>query len=333
MMSAAAPFCALPIPEAADVLPLLEDADPAVRRVALLRIAEFADSQPHFFVDACRDPDAGVRIEAARALAGNTDPAALTALFHLLADEAEIAAAARASLADMQDPAAAPVLLALLAQAQGEAAAALLAALRQLRHPAAIGPALALLEDALPQVRYEAAGVLAWLRDPAALPALAKRLTNDADPLVRKRAAGALSFAAPDHAGIVLPALSAALGGDADWQVREEAAVTLGKLRLLDSLQPLARALAEDSTWEARLKAANALGRLGDARAVPALVAALAHPVSNLRKEAATALGAIGVNHKEAAAALLQTAENDSDIEVRKTARRALEAISATPTK
>lgn len=308
-------------PEIEAALPLLNDQDPAIRRVGLLQIVDFADESPELFVAATRDADAGVRLEAAKALEGNPDAGAVRALAVLLDDQdEEVVAAAAESLGEILDPAAGPVLIELLAQASGEARAYLLAALRKLRQPGALVPALALADDASINVRREAVGVLAYLKDEAALAKLSIRAERDADPSVRRIAVGALSFATDAS---VLPALGLALG-DSDWQVRQEAAVTLGKLLLPESVSILVGAL-DDPAWEVRLKAANALGKLKATSALPGLIGALAHPISNLRKEAAGALGAIG--DPAAIPALQKAAAEDRDIDVSKTARRALEAI------
>jgi len=61
-------------------------------------------------------------------------------------------------------------------------------------------------------------------------------------------------------------------------------------------------------------------------RALPALGSALGHPVSNLRKEAAAALGEI--RHPNALPHLRQ-AVTDPDPDVRKLARWAIERIEA----
>jgi len=308
-------------PEIEAVLPLLNDPDPAVRRVGLLQITDFADESPQLFVAATRDEDVGVRLEAAKALEGNPDAAAVEALAVLLDDpDEEVVAAAAESLGEILDPAAGPVLIKLLAQATGEARAYLLAALRKLRQPGALLTALALADDPSVNVRREAVGVLAYLKDGAALPKLSQRAEQDLDPAVRRIAVGALSFATDAS---VLPALGHALG-DKDWQVRQEAAVTLSKLLQPESIGILIGAL-DDPAWEVRLKAANALGKLKSTAALPGLIAALEHPISNLRKEAAGALGAIG--DRGAIPALQKAATEDRDIDVNKTARRALEAI------
>jgi len=107
-------------------------------------------------------------------------------------------------------------------------------------------------------------------------------------------------------------------------EVRQESAITLGKLLQPSSIPFLVQALA-DPAWEVRLKAANALGALKAKAAVPALVDNLKHPISNLRKEVASALGAIA--ELAALPALKEAAAQDADIEVRKTALRAVEAI------
>ncbi|WP_234085100.1 HEAT repeat domain-containing protein, partial [Azonexus sp. R2A61] len=127
------------------VQPLLAADDATVRRVALLQIADFADEYPVPFVAASRDPDAGVRLEAARALEATADGEAVAALGALLTDaDPEVAAAAAVSLGEILDPAAAPALLDLLAVADGAARVPVLAGLRRLRAPAALAPALGL---------------------------------------------------------------------------------------------------------------------------------------------------------------------------------------------
>ena len=78
-----------------------------------------------------------------------------------------------------------------------------------------------------------------------------------------------------------------------------------------------------------RGKAALALGKLASREAVAPLGALLSHPVSNLRKEVATALGEIG--HRDALPFLIPAAE-DADPDVRKIARWSIHLIEVTPT-
>ena len=70
-----------------------------------------------------------------------------------------------------------------------------------------------------------------------------------------------------------------------------------------------------------RTKAANALGRIRAVPAIPILGEALAHEVSNLRKEAAAALGEIA---RPDGARLFRAAAGDPDPDVRKLVRWAI---------
>ncbi|HWV05866.1 HEAT repeat domain-containing protein, partial [Ralstonia sp.] len=79
-----------------------------------------------------------------------------------------------------------------------------------------------------------------------------------------------------------------------------------------------------DAYWQVRLQAARALGRWRATHAVDALAALLAHPISNLRKEAALALGETG---EASALPALRSTESDSDPEVVKAVRIALAQI------
>jgi HEAT repeat protein len=297
--------------------------DPDIRRLAVAQTADLAHDEPALFASASRDADAGVRLEAVRALEGEGAADAVVALAERLDDsDPDVAAAAAQSLGEILDPEAGPILLERLQRAEGAAKAAILAALRKLRLPNAVAAAIAALSDPLPAVRREAIGVLAYLRDEQAVPALSDRAVHDADAEVRRTAIGGLRFAAERALPTFLQGLQ-----DSDWQNREEAAVTLAKLNLADAADALIAAL-DDSYWQVRLKAAVALGGFKARSAVPELIQTLAHPVANLRKEAANALGSIG--DRRAAAALSQLLQ-DSDIEVRKAGTRALAALDSAP--
>jgi HEAT repeat protein len=304
-------------PEIAALLTALDDPDAEIRRIGVLQAVDAAEEHPHLFARASRDSDAGVRLEAVRALEGDASDEGVNALVDRLDDDdSEVRTVAALSLAEILDEVAGPVLLRRLETAQGQARAAILGGLRKLRLAEAFLPALASLNDPLAAVRREAVGVLGYLRDAGALPALAERVGRDSDAEVRRAAVGALAFGSGDG---VLPGLLSGLR-DSDWQTREEAAVTLGRLLLAGSAADLIAALNDDY-WQVRLKAANALGKLKEERAVAGLIAALSHPIGNLRKEAADALGAIG--HRDAIPALTAALE-DPDVEVRKVAERAL---------
>lgn len=300
----------------------LQHADPGVRRVALMALADEQDEDGlPWLAAALDDLDAAVRAEAAQRLAGWDREIAVQALLRALRDtDGTVRLAAAAALSELQDPAAGPWLVKDAASTDAFVRSAVLRALRELRHPPAAIPAMEALIHADAAVRREAVGVLGWLKHLPALPALAALATRDGDEAVRRSACGALALASDEQAAAnVRAALLAALA-DSAWTVREEAASTLGKRRWPDEsavIEALLQALADDY-WQVRLRAARALGRLQARAAVAALGETLArHPISNLRKEAAIALGEIG---DPTAMAFLEAAQFDTDPEVRKLA-------------
>jgi HEAT repeat protein len=201
---------------------------------------------------------------------------------------------------------------------------AALRALRELRFADAFDPALHALADATPGVRLEAVAVLGWLKDERALAPLAALATADDDTEVRRTAVGSLGFAPTLHE-VAINALLGALR-DAVWQVREEAATTLGKLRAQVARAALVAALGDDY-WQVRVRAVRALGQLGaggDHDTAPAVAALLGHTISNLRKEAALALGELRDSRTVPA---LRDALEDRDPDVRKAVRIALQQI------
>jgi cyclophilin family peptidyl-prolyl cis-trans isomerase/HEAT repeat protein len=81
---------------------------------------------------------------------------------------------------------------------------------------------------------------------------------------------------------------------DAEGRVRRRAALAVGRVGLIDGVEPLSRVLAADQEVEVRQMAAFALGLIGDASARPALLAALRDPDPMVQGRAAEALGQIG---------------------------------------
>ncbi|WP_322047205.1 HEAT repeat domain-containing protein [Paraburkholderia sp. J67] len=311
-------------PEAASALARLRDADAAVRRIAVLDLADFEDETlVPALVSALRDDAAPeVRREAAAVLAAWEQEDVVEALCAALLDvDAPVREAAQQALSELKNLESAPVLRRWAARPEPFARRAALRGLRELRDAAAFEPARAALDDADAEVRLEAVAVLGWLKDARALGPLAALTVTDAHVAVRRAAAGALGFANADDAHAA-PALLNALR-DADWQVREEAATTLGKLRAHPARDALVTALADDY-WQVRLRATRALGRLADPHAADAVSALLAHTISNLRKEAALALGELG---SAASIAPLRAALEDRDPEVRKAVRIALQQL------
>ena len=79
-----------------------------------------------------------------------------------------------------------------------------------------------------------------------------------------------------------------------------------------------------DDFWQVRLKAVRSLGKMKVARAVPSIGLCISHPQANLRKESAAALGEIA---DPAAEKFLEPILDDTDPEVRKNARWAMQRI------
>ncbi|MCS9217910.1 HEAT repeat domain-containing protein, partial [Pseudomonas aeruginosa] len=233
------------LPEILELSPRLEDADPGVRRLALIELAdlELPEALPLLVAALRGDPDPGVRGEAARLLEAWEEDAVVDALCAALADPVPaVADAAAQSLGELKEPAVGRRLLPWLGHADAFVRASVLRALRELRLEESAVPALAALGDPQAAVRREAVAVLGWLRHQPALAELARLASADVDPEVRRAATGALGLS---REVTVLPALCAALA-DAQWQVREEAATTLGKLGREEAGEPLLKALADD---------------------------------------------------------------------------------------
>ena len=314
-------------PTAAKLLPRLADADPVVRRIALLELADLEDPAlvPTLAYALKHDPAADVRREAATVLASwEEEDHVVEALCSALTDADEtVRLAAAQSLSELKDPASGPELERWAAHTDAFVQASTLRALRELRYPGAFGIALRSLSSEHPAVRVEAVAVLGWLKDERALSSLATLARSDTEDEVRRGAVGALGFATHDNV-VSLSALLAALA-DPAWQVREESATTLGKLRAAGALQALIAAL-DDPYWQVRVRAARSLGKLGDIEAAPALALVLTHSISNLRKEAALSLGELRDARTITA---LEAAQEDRDPDVRKAVRLALQQIGA----
>jgi HEAT repeat protein len=303
----------------------LHDPDAAVRRIALLELAEQEDERwLPWLLRLLRDEAAPVREEAARRLAAWERKESVSALVSALDDaDMGVAEAAAQSLAELKNAACGAWVLPALVSPRAFVRARALRALRELRLAASLEPALDLLGDPDAEVRREAIGVVGWLKPAPALPRLAEIVRHDRRPDVRRAAVAALGFV-EGFDGEVQAALHAGLKDD-DWCVREEAATTLGKLRWADSLPALVEALS-DAFWQVALRAARAIGRLGPAggSAWSTLAGLLDHPLANVRKEAVIALGDL---RRIEALAALERAGRDADPDVRKLARLASAAI------
>ena len=162
---------------------------------------------------------------------------------------------------------------------------------------------------------------------------------GDAAPIVRATAARAvLSLPPGEAATLILPLLR-----DRDEFVRRESAYALGLARSNFALDALVAAVETDKQASVRGAAAVALGQIGDARAVPALAAALLRrlPSSDsskrnkrrkaetdefVRRAAAVSLGQTG--SREAVPALIEALSDErAPGDVRREAARSLGRI------
>ena len=139
-------------------------------------------------------------------------------------------------------------------------------------------------------VRATAAKLLADLGDPADAGILASRLREDPDPVVRRRAAEALTRLGGDPANETAVAALADGLRDPIEDVRLAAAQGIRELDPGYAVAELARLLLEDPNHDVRVQAAGALGESGDPEAQPVLEAALADPNEFVRAAAANAL-------------------------------------------
>ena len=162
-------------------------------------------------------------------------------------------------------------------------------AVLSLNHDEAATLIIPLLKDRDEFVRREAAYALGLSRSTLGVAALVAAVETDKKPSVRGAAAVALGQIGDERAA---PALAAALSrrfpatgffkralrrkAEEDEFVRRAAAVSLGQIRSRESVPVLIEALANERTpGDIRRESARALGLIGDARAVPALRAAL----------------------------------------------------------
>ena len=220
-------------PEAAELLPRLASADAAVRRIALLALADLEDEAvlgP--IVAALRtDVSSDVRAQAAEVLGAWERADAVEALCEALADGAEnVRDAAAQSLSNLKDPESGPLLAPWTTHRDPFVRQAALRGLRELRYAGALEPALAALAASEAVVRLEAVSVLGWLKSEQALGPLTAVAAQDPNAAVRRAAIGALGVGAAATEDTIAALLGALR--DAAWQVREEAATTLGKLRV-----------------------------------------------------------------------------------------------------
>lgn len=301
----------------------LQQKDAGARRVAIMDLAESAHEPGagRLLLVALHDTDSSVRAEAAKVIDEFPAEELTEALIGALtASDENVRNAAARALADLKDPAAGAALLAALESASDPfVMAATLRALKNLRYEPALQSGVKLLAHEHAAVRHEAVGLLGYLRRPETMSTIAHLALSDRQPEVRRQAVAALVSGDPDTVGETLVRTVA----DSDWQVRAESASVIGRLRISGGATALVQA-TQDASWQVREKAVEALGQLGARTALPAIGRCATDEISNLRKAAVTAIGEIADAEGRR---YLEPALRDSDPDVRKMARWALDRI------
>jgi len=156
-------------------------------------------------------------------------------------------------------------------------------------HKRETGALLKIVEADDPYLRRSAIDALGAIADPAAVPALMGRL---GDANFNNKEAAAAALAKIGDARAVKPLVTLLQSTHDIYQTRRAAADALiqigdprGALELLETLSG-----GDD---DGRCLSLLVLGALGDQRAVPAAIAALRHPTSNVRWHAVRALGEV----------------------------------------
>lgn len=209
--------------------------------------------------------------------------------------------------------------------------------LSSMRHPEASRAALAALGDGSAIVRATAAAAVLSLPSHESAAGLIP-LLNDKDEFVRREAAYALGRAGSSSA---VATLIERLTTDKKPEVRGAAAVALGQIGNVGAVPSLTAILAPiASTSKKKSKgeqdvfvlraAARALGQIKSSDGVPALIKVLENPEaeSDVRREAAWALGAIG---DAAALSALAFARTASDPHLSQAAHDAIQKIRGVP--
>src|SRR5689334_5707434 len=147
--------------------PRLTDGDPAVRRIALIELADLEEPDGLLWLidRLAEDPIADVRTEAARLLEAWEDEPVVAALCRALTDPSPaVQAAAAQSLSLLKSEAAGRVILPWTGHADIGVRIAAFRALRELRCPEAADAAARALDGESASVRVEAVGVLGRLK-------------------------------------------------------------------------------------------------------------------------------------------------------------------------
>jgi len=334
--------------------------DPAwgIRRAAAWNLGRMGDRRAvPALIAALNGADSELQDTVARALAELKDPRAIEPLTVIATKNTDSQAeTAILALGEFKDSRAIATLIEVLTRS-GKDYDRAESALGRIG-PTAIPALLAAVKSAEPARRARVLDALGWIDNPQATDALVES-TKDPDPRVRKAAVGGLTghWAVP---GMLLspfdlqegfrliqqrrspapprdprvPGLLMAALQDSDEGVQSAAAEGLGTLKVGAAVEPLTALLRKlqaggqiSPSWTQaalRQNIATALGRIGDARAVNALITALADPNGEVRSHITRSLGEIG---DPKATEVLLSLLNDRYDSVRRVALMALAQI------
>ena len=270
-----------PPPPPPDLVPLLADPDPMVRRRAALavgRVGLAGGVQP--LIPLLKDADPDVRQMAAFGLGLIGDRSALPALQAALTDTSYVVRGRAAeALGQIGDPAAAPAIAAMAKDAAGQGSIGTLA------------PDLELFPMEPPAAEAFRLGIYALVRLKAYEPLASAVLDNSGAPITRWWPVAYALARIEDQRAV--PALTALLSGPGSY-TRAFAARGLGVTKAAGAIDPLI-ALVNPERVEplVSVAAVRALAQVGGAKTGPALLALLRAPDidPNVRLEAVTALG------------------------------------------
>ncbi|HET9984571.1 MAG TPA: M56 family metallopeptidase [Longimicrobiales bacterium] len=238
-------------------------------------------------IEATRDSEPDVRVQAVHALGELGDPKAVAALGAALRGDANAGVRKMAawSLGEIGDAAAVPHLaVAVRTDRDVEVRKMAAWALGEIGHPDGVAPLGDALRDGDAGIRAMAAWAIAEIGQDSGTAALAGAL-RDASPEVRRKAAWGLGEIGPDRA----PAALVAALKDDDAGVRKMAAWALGEIEDEATAPALGNA-TDDPDPGVRRSALWALGQIGGPAAREPLMKALKSSDPEIRKIAARAI-------------------------------------------
>ena len=267
----------------------LEDKDPWVRFFAVRSLCRhgYADFKEHLQTMAASDPANQVRIEALKALGCINGEAAV------------------------------PFLSGFMRDADSDIARAAIEALGEVGPPHAVPALLAALRTTDASLRISVVRALSKSRTREAVDILQWLAASDNDEAVAAQAAEGLAGAAMPEAIMALVNLTV------DPARRDKAVGALARLRG-EHVDVLAEQLSHPQ-WQVKNAVIDALTRMKHPNASRYLIQSLDNPEPKVRLAAVRALGKLG--NRESREQILSMARNDSDLSVKRAAKKALEKL------